>query len=128
MVISDDKKSAQISINKTFTAPEIETLISELAVIRANMLPPIPFEPPKATDPDIDSSHVTEQDEPHVQVKLLKDNRIRIWLRSWGLGWMAFNLTQENACIIRDYLIANTPDNRDADFFRDQGSHGDALH
>lgn len=128
MVISDDKKTAQISINKTLTASEIETLISELAVVRANMLPPIPFEVPKATDPDIDSSHVTVQDDPYVQVKLLKDNRIRIWLRSWGLGWMAFNLTQDNACTIRDYLIANTPDNRKVDFFTDHDSGGHASH
>jgi hypothetical protein len=42
MKISEDKKSISLSLNGTLSAHELTTLIAELAVGRANILPEVP--------------------------------------------------------------------------------------
>lgn len=110
MKISDDKKAATISINGAFSATQVETLIADLSVLRANILPPVPFEPPKPTDPSGESLNVSAQDDPYLQARLLHDGRIRLWIRNHGLGWLVFNLPVEQARGLRDYLNANLPE------------------
>ncbi|MHB1091731.1 hypothetical protein [Thiobacillus sp.] len=109
MKLSDDKKSISISVNGALSTVEVETLIADLAFLRANMLPPVPFELPSPGDPNSDLPNLSVQDDPYISVRLLRDGKIRFWLRNFGLGWMIFNLPVEKACAVRDYLVANTP-------------------
>ena len=109
MKLSDDKKSISISVSGKLSTIEVETLIADLAFLRANMLPPVPFELPRPADPNSDLPNVSSQDDPYLSVRLLRDGSIRFWLRNFGLGWMVFNLPVEKACAVRDYLVANTP-------------------
>lgn len=41
MQLSDDRTQATLAINKTLTAPEIENLIRELAMLRSQMTPEV---------------------------------------------------------------------------------------
>jgi hypothetical protein len=107
--VSDDKKTVKMSVDGTLSVTELETLIANLSVLRANMLPPVPFEPPKHEDPSTDLLNVSVQDDPYLQARLLRDGRIRLWIRNHGLGWLVYNLPVNKACTLRDYLIANTP-------------------
>ncbi len=109
MKLSDDKKSISISVIGTLSTAKVDTLIADLAFLRANMLPPVQLEPPRPGDPNSDHPNVSSQDDPSISVRLLRDGKIRFWLRNRGLGWMVFNLPVEKACAVRDYLIANTP-------------------
>ncbi|WP_430233243.1 hypothetical protein [Nitrosomonas communis] len=103
MKISEDKKSISLSLNGTLSAHELTTLIAELAVVRANMLPEVPKTPPVKSD-----GSMSVQDDPRLVIVKLKDGKIRFGFRNAGLGWLVFNIPSKKACSIRDYLIANT--------------------
>lgn len=110
MKASDDKMSAKLSIAGTYSSSQLETLITELLILRANLLPEVPLEPPKKSDdPALHTSNISVQDNPHWQARPLRDGRIRMYLRHAGLGWMVFNLPVDQACTFRDFLIVNTP-------------------
>jgi len=83
----------------------VETLISDLAELRANMNPAVAMERP--TNPD---KRISTQDEPSIMAKRLKDGRIRFWLRNQGLGWLIFNFTIQQAIALRQFMISNTPE------------------
>ena len=121
--VSADKKRAVVGINGRFGTQELEKLIGDLLVMRAAMLPAVPNNPPGAEDGD---TNVSAQKDPCLALKLLKDGSIRFWLRNAGLGWMVFDLSTEQACGVRNYLLANTPDMGDGvNFFtEDDGSGG----
>jgi len=127
--LSDDKKEAFIAIDETLTTADFEKLIGDLLVLRDGMDPSVPYEPPnRHVDADQDTN-VSVQTNPYVTMKLLKDRRIRFWLRNSGLGWMIFDLPVATACGIRDYLIANTPDDVNApSLFTEEADKGDKSH
>ncbi|SFI95488.1 hypothetical protein [Nitrosomonas sp. Nm34] len=63
MKISEDKKSICLSLNETLSAHELTTLIAELAVVRANMLPKVPKAPPVKSD-----GSMSVQDDPRLVI------------------------------------------------------------
>ncbi|SFM56284.1 hypothetical protein [Nitrosomonas communis] len=121
MELSNDKKSVSLSINETLSAQELTTLIAELAIVRANMLPEVPKNPPVKSD-----EGMSVQDDPQLAVVKLKDERIRFGFRNAGLGWLVFNIPSNKACSIRDYLIANTQPDA-SDLFRNKDGSGSTL-
>jgi hypothetical protein len=116
MKLSEDKKSVSLSINGTLSAHELTTLIAELAVVRANMLPEVPKAPPVKSD-----EGMSVQDDPRLAIVKLKDDRIRFGFRNAGLGWVVFNIPSKKACSIRDFLIANTQPSAGDLFINDNG-------
>jgi len=126
MELSDDGKSIKLSINKELSAIELETLISDLSEMRANMLPAVPMERPKPGSEYL-SERILAQDEPSIEAKLLNDGRIRFWLRNHGLGWLVFNFTINQAITLREFLISNTPDTDGRpSLFGNEGGEGNA--
>jgi hypothetical protein len=102
----------------------VETLIADLAALRAQMIPEVP-----RNRPDRDSKqNVSVQDNADMEVRLLRDGRIRFWIRNCGLGWLVFNLPVGPACAIRDYLIANTPEQPAGNNVFEEFGGGDASH
>lgn len=77
-----------ISLNGEFTAAELEEVIQELAVARAGMEPAVPQTLPTSGD-----AAVLQQEDASFTVRTLADGGLRIWLRSEGVGWMAFQLS-----------------------------------
>ncbi|SFN25943.1 hypothetical protein [Nitrosomonas communis] len=123
MKLSDGKKSVSLSINETLSASELTTLIAELAVIRANMLPEVSIKPPINSD----DGTASMQDDPRLVISRLKDNRIRFWLRNAGLSWLIFDIPSNQASSIRDYLVANIQTGT-SDLFRDDDGDGNTHH
>ena len=116
MKISEDKRSISLSLNGTLSAHELTTLIAELAVVRASMLPEVPKTPPVKSD-----EGMSVQGDPRLVILKLKDERIRFGFRNAGLGWLVFNIPSKIACSIRDYLIANTQLSASDLFINDSG-------
>ena len=128
MKLSADKKSLAVSLNKTLSAKEVETLISDLSEFRANMEPPVPMERPRP-DSDGAAERILMQDEPSIMAVPLKDGRVRFWLRNHGLGWLVFNFTVNQAVTLREFFIANTPDSDGVpNLFTDDGSNQGSAH
>lgn len=105
MEISDDGKRARIRLDQTINAEELSDLISQLAELRANMLPPVSETRPNPVTQG--GTQVTIEDSPEMLAVRLKDGRTRIWARSAGFGWMAFNLELIAAQALRDWFAAN---------------------
>lgn len=127
MKLSTDKKNLQVKISGVLSAADLESLIADLAALRAQMEPQVPLTVDalkKATE----SRNVSVVDEPDMEVRPLKDGRIRIWMRSGGLGWLIFNLTRNNAVVLRDYLIASTGDSEISSLLGDDISDSPTAH
>lgn len=96
-------------IKGDLTAADMDELISQLAELRAQMLPSVAQSRPNPKDPLAAGTPMTMEDSPAMMAAKLKDGRIRFWARSAGFGWLAFNVIEQDALLIRDYLIANLP-------------------
>lgn len=107
---------------KKLSPAEVESLIADLMDLRAEMSPPVSDEPPK---PDGTSAqNVAAEDDPSISARLLKDKRVRLWIRSSGIGWLVFNLSHRTSATLRDWLIANTDRDSVSELFSEQGSKG----
>ena len=60
---------------KSLSTAELETMISDLAEIRAGISPAVSRTPPEATDEHV---RVIPQDDPTIQARMLRDGRIRL--------------------------------------------------
>lgn len=94
-----EEEKAQINLSGTFTASEMDTIIRDLANVRAGMQPPVPTNPPAGSDDE-----VLVQDDALFIIRSLAGGGLRFWLRSDGLGWQAFTLTQEKVRGLREFL------------------------
>lgn len=103
---------------------DLETLIADLAEIRAGKQPGVPMSRPKpGTSPE---TNISMQDEPSIEARLLKDGRIRLWIRNAGIGWLAFNLSHEQSLTLRDFMIANTDQEAVSALLRTSDGQGNA--
>jgi len=123
--LSNNNEVLDISINKSLSTVEVESLISDLAEFRAKMEPAVPMDRPGCGSKE-GSKNVMLQDEPTIIAKLLKDGQTRFWLRSHGLGWLVFNFTVSQSIMLRDFFIANTSESDGAPslFSDDRGNSG----
>lgn len=109
MKLSSNKESLHISISGDLDVEAVETLIVQLVTKRASMLPEVPNSPPTLEGTAHHEPLISMMNNPSFQIALLQNGEFRFWLHNPGLGWLAFNMPYENSCVIRDYLIANTP-------------------
>ena len=117
-----------VNINKSLSAAEVESLIYDLAELRAKMTPEVPMSRPIPGSEEA-QKNILMQDEPAIITKLLKDGNIRFWLRSHGLGWLVFNFTVSQSITLRDFFIANTPDeDGNTSFFSEDGGNSGSTH
>lgn len=118
MNLSNDNQKLHLKIDSELTAGEVESLIVQLSNLRGEMTPPVPND-----RADIENAFL--QEDPYIDVKPLRNGDIRIWFRTTGIGWIAFNLCIQNALTMRDLLITATP-NTDSipNLFSDEGNNG----
>lgn len=110
-IISEDKHSVSVSISGDFSTYELEKLVFELSQIRASMQPQVVDHQPTTAEQAITS---IEKD-PAFSLHILKNGDIQIWFRTSGLGWIIFNIPIAKACVLRDYIQANTQEISGAD-------------
>jgi len=118
MDLSDDKRTARISIDTELTAADLETLLVKLATLRSQMLPEVPSIPrPDAT--------FSNQEDGGMAVQPLPGDRIQLLLQHAGFGWLSFILHVEQASVLRDVLVENTLDDQPASLINYQIGSGD---
>lgn len=95
----EDKTPSTLHINLTaeLESDAVDALIKELSEARAQMIPSVPMDLP----PD---AEVLEQGEPLFRIRTLVDGGLRIWLRSEGMGWLAFKMTADQRRAFREFL------------------------
>ena len=123
MKLSDDARSAHISINRDLSSRELETLIVKLMTLRSSMLPHVPEAPPVDDGDAIFSC----QEDGGLALSTSKDGRTRLLLRHTGFGWLAFTFGLDHACLIRDYLVAHTPDDHAVHLIGEEFPDGGSL-
>lgn len=96
-----------MAMAQALDAPSLDRLISALAEIRAGKQPPVSASRPNPNNESTTDTPVTMEDSPSIQLKVLRDGRIRLWARSRGFGWLAFNLDMRDARVLRDWFATN---------------------
>ena len=87
------------SLNGKFTAAELEDVIKELSIARARMEPAVPLSPPTSSE-----ASIVLQENASFTVRTLIDGGLRIWLRSEGIGWIAFQLSATRRQELLEFL------------------------
>ena len=105
--VMDDKQHAVLDVRGTYSATDIERLISQLSEARAQMLPSVPTAPPASGCPE-DIAATRAGGDPCVQVAVMRDGLTRFWVRHAGLGWFGFNLPVERASTLANYIVGVT--------------------
>jgi hypothetical protein len=106
-----NQTQAEININGTYTAEQIETLIVKLGTLREQMTPAVTPLLPDFNNA-ADTTSISVQNDFTYVCRELKNGDIRLWLRHTGFGWFAFNLLRIKAIALRDHLAVTT--NNDA--------------
>ena len=117
----DEALMALLSIAQDMDGQDLDTLISALAEVRVQKLPPVAATRPMSIDASSMDTPVTMEDSPAMMAVRLRDGRFRVWARSSGFGWLAFNLDQADARAIRDWFAANVEGQ--SDLFGQEGGH-----
>lgn len=130
MKLSPDGRYAHVKLRGALDAAQLDELIAVLADLRSGMHPPVPFDLPEPGSPASKVAAVAVQREPFTQVRLLKDGGLRLWLRSGGLGWLAFDLTPPQCAVLRNRLnlLPSADGEGGADFFGLQPGERGAEH
>lgn len=92
--------TVRVEVNGDFTADDLDEVIRSLAKARAGLAPAVPLKAPDGTI----ESELLVQDDALFKIATLADGGLRIWLRSEGFGWMAFNLSAAQAAGLREFL------------------------
>lgn len=103
----EEALSALLSIAEEMDTDALDTLISSMAEVRAKKLPAVASTRPMPAEPLSMATTVTIEDSPAMLAARLKDGRIRLWARSSGFGWLAFNLPTGDALLLKDWFNAN---------------------
>ncbi|RQO81543.1 hypothetical protein [Acidovorax sp. FJL06] len=112
MQLSDDRTQATLAINKTLTAPEIESLIRELATLRSQMAPEVA---PAPQDSNGNGVPVMSQDNPTIAIQYpLEAEHVTIYLRSIGLGWTAWRLHPDTQRALAEFFNSRLTQNAPA--------------
>jgi hypothetical protein len=121
MKLSDDARSASISVDGDYSAEKLETLLVQLMSLRGQMRPSVSAMP----NMEDESSLISCQEDGGFALSTSSDARTRLFLRHSGLGWLAFTFGQEHAALLRDYLVANTPNDQPVNLISEErGSRG----
>lgn len=105
MNTTDDGKTIRLDINSTMTASQLETLMHELALARADMTPAVPGNRDTAIK---DGSLATVEDGQSAVIAKRRDGGFRLWLRHRGFGWLAWEVEDRFARGMADYITENT--------------------
>ena len=110
MELTDDKSRLRLTVDAALNAAEVERLIANLAQLRAGMLPGVQQPLPEPSEDVAPAPGVLAQNDPYVSLKPLRGGAVRLYARSDGLGWLAFDLPERTARSMRDYLQSIVPE------------------
>lgn len=111
---SKDNKKVTVEVDGSFSAAELQSLITKLALVRNKMEPEVPRNFSSQIAPELETDILTE-DSPDLEMSCNPgSDRIRFKIRNRGIGWLIFEIPYDTAVGIRDFLISQTSDPNDA--------------
>ena len=104
MKLNSSKTALQIAINGTYSAQEVDGLLRQLALLRADMAPEVPM-----TQKELDeTAHVLMEDKPGLRIAELRQGGFRLWLRHRGYGWLAYQIDARTAAGAAKFIHGKT--------------------
>lgn len=104
MQLSDDRSQATLAINQTLTAAEVENLIRDLAILRAQMTPEVRTTPQES---DNGQAPAIVQNEPALAFEHpATEPHVTMYLRSTALGWTAWRLHPSTQKALAEFFHA----------------------
>ena len=102
MKLSSDKRTLALEIRGPHTAEQLDVLIRKLAALRADMLPGVPASRTELGEQSNDG--VLLEKEPSLSMAALRAGGFRLWVRNRGLGWLAYEITDQVAMSIHSLI------------------------
>lgn len=105
--ISEDAKQARIQFSGTYSAEELEELISGLGELRSAMEPSVPMQSPLRTKSPF--ATIAVEEDPTFDILPLPNQPggVRLLMRSSALGWTAYDINPRNANTLAAWLRDN---------------------
>lgn len=100
MKINEAKTHATIKIDGDLSTQQLEQLMRDLALLRAQMQPEVPATL-QALNVD---TNVLIEDQPALNIALRQIGGFRLWLRHKGYGWLAYQIDERTAAGVYAYL------------------------
>lgn len=117
MKINSDCTSATLSVTGDFNAAQLDQLLRDLAMLRADLLPEVPAH----RDGISQDTPVLVEDKPGLNIAARQDGGFRLWLRHRGYGWLAYQVDNQTAVGVAGYI--NSRAGPAIDLVSDQSSH-----
>ena len=99
------KKTVELNINGEHTAAQVDELLSTLALIRADMEPPVPMTRSELAQ---ETGSILVEDKPSLLMAALRGGGFRLWLRHRGFGWLAYQIDNSTAVGMRQLIQQHT--------------------
>lgn len=112
MQLTDDKTVASLEITGTFDAVQLEALMRQLALLRAQMEPAVPGKRAELGD----DGAVLVEDKPTLHIGLRRQGGFRLWLRHRGYGWLAYQLDERSATGMAAFVLERSGASEVVDF------------
>lgn len=105
MKLNSSKTALQIAISGTYSTEEVDALLRQLALLRADMAPEVPM-----TQKELgETAQVLMEDKPGLRIAELRQGGFRLWLRHRGYGWLAYQIDARAAAGAANFIQSKTP-------------------
>lgn len=101
MKLSDDKTLASLNITGDLDASGLDALLRKLALLRADMTPPVPNTQKELLEQD---ANVLIEDKPALVIAARSGGGYRIWMRHRGFGWLAYQIDDRTAASMASFI------------------------
>ena len=100
MKINSERTRAALSITGEFSAAQLDQLLRDLALLRADLLPAVPEQLAGIGEETL----VLVEDKPGLNIAARRGGGFRLWLRHRGYGWLAYQLDDQTAVGVASYI------------------------
>lgn len=111
-------QTADVQINASLTAVELEDLMRQLALLRAQMTPAVPEHPADLLAPGM-AQKLLMEDQSAMVIAQHAGGAFHLFCRHRGFGWLVYSCEAARAAGIAGY-IASRIDGKTVDLFSDQ--------
>lgn len=100
MKLNAEKTSVNLQINADLTTADLDALLRKLALLRAEMNPPVP----ESLESLLETGSALVEDKPGLVIAQRQGGGFRLWLRHRGYGWLAYQMDNTSAATMASYI------------------------
>jgi hypothetical protein len=103
MILNTEKTVASVQVNADMTTVELDALLRKLALLRADMTPPVPMD---RDEQFASQGALLEEDQPELFIASRRSGGFRLWARHRGYGWLGYQITDTTAATVANYITS----------------------